>query len=152
MERVVVSNNKNFVKLIFGFVFLCFVFGFATSLFILVRGAGPNVKEEDWFFLTAIFQGAMAILFGILFFKRERCFVEWDSTTVRFYMPDDYRRETIPVADIRAVAVHEHKVELTLANAVRVINVADLKPEQLQRVKHYFEELGRQCKKVESAN
>jgi hypothetical protein len=149
MERIRISNNKNFVKLIFGFVFLCFVFGFGTSIYILVRGSEPNVEGDDWYFLTAIFQGAMAILFGLLFFKRERYFFEWDATTVRYFMPSDNQQETIAIADIKSVTVRKYEIELTLKNSVKLINIKNLKPEQMQRVRQQLEAIGQQCKKVE---
>ncbi len=149
MEKIEVSNSKGFVKLIFGFVFICFVFGFVTSLYILVRGSEGQAKGEEWYFLTAIFQGAMAILFGLLLFKRERYYIEWDDTMVRYFMPGDNQQETIPVGGIRSVVVRLHEIELILDNSVKVINVKSLKPEQVQRVKQQLEIIGQQCKQVE---
>ena len=64
-------------------------------------------------------------------------------------MPSDNQQETIAIADIKSVTVRKYEIELTLKNSVKLINIKNLKPEQMQRVRQQLEAIGQQCKKVE---
>jgi hypothetical protein len=88
-----------------------------------------------------ILQGGIFIVWGIINLNNRKYYIEWDDTEIRLLLPDTKKTETIKFSEIQSVIIRLFEIELRLPSKSRVIDLNNLKSEDLKKVKERFERI-----------
>ena len=88
-----------------------------------------------------ILQGIVFLIWGIFNLRKRKFYIEWDETELRLFLPDTKRIEKVKFSDIQSVIIRLFEIELRLIDKVRMIDLNNMKYEDLKKVKERFEKI-----------
>lgn len=142
MERIRLYRISLFLSWTF-IVLACLNAAFGIAL--LIKNTEQGHLPEDSFKIVhpvfMILQGIVFLIWGIYNLSKRKFYIEWDETDLRLFLPGTKRLEIIKFTDIQSVIVRLFEIELRLLNKVRIIDLNNLKYEDLKKVKERFEKI-----------
>jgi hypothetical protein len=126
--------------IVFGGIFA--VFGTVLIIEALTSGFDLHFPSGDWSPVIFTLQGLLFIVMGATNLLNRKYYIEWDEETLRFLLPGGKRAETIRFAEILSTSVRLFEIEIVLSGGKRIIDLNNLRFEDLRRIKEKFETLG----------
>lgn len=142
MERVKIYRISPFLSWTL-IVLACLnaAFGIALLLKKTEQGQMPDVSMEIIHPAFMILQGIVFLIWGMINLRKRKFYIEWDETYLTLLLPDTKRIEKIKFIDIQNVIIRLFEIELRLIDKVRIIDLNNLKYEDLKKVKEKFEKI-----------
>jgi hypothetical protein len=143
MTRIKVYKNsfsQVLLFIVFGGLFT--VFGISFLIEAFSNGFNTNFRNGDWNSVLFSLLGITFIIRGAenLYFRNY--YIEWDDTELKLLLPDTRKLETIILSEINNVNIGFFKIELTLKDRTRLIDLRKLRYKNLIKVRDKFEEIG----------
>lgn len=147
MTRISVFKTSTLLSKIFvtfGAIFT--TIGILLLIKALINGFNTKFPSGDWNSVLFAFQGLLFILMGVGNLSVRKYYIEWDDNELKFLLPDTRKPETIRLSDIISVTIRLFEIELRLPEKTRILDLNNLRFEDLKKIKEKFEDL-KQMKK-----
>ncbi len=131
-------NNQKFVMFAGLFFFLS---GFFFLSYSVIIGFDTNLLRGDWIFIISILQGVLFFVSGYSQLRHERCFIEWDSTKLRYFLPKDKEIQTINLSDIIDLKISNNIGTIKTKEKEIIINLKNIEFNKLKRIEEIFSEI-----------
>lgn len=116
-------------------------FGVALLIKNTEQGHVPEDSSKIVHPAFMILQGIIFLIWGIINLSKRKFYIEWDDAHITLFLPDTKRIEKVGFSDIQSVNIRLFEIELRLMDGVRVIDLNNLKYEDLKKVKERFEKI-----------
>lgn len=131
--------SKILSKFFIGFGIVILLLGIVTIIKSMTDEFNTEFPSGDWNAIINIIQGIIFIILGTLNLKKNKYFIEWDDTQLRFLLPDTKQLEKIDFDDIESVNIKLFEIELQLENKKRTLDLNNLEDDDLKKIKAKFE-------------